>query len=225
MSAGSPRVSADFPSGSAKFPCVSVTAQAEKRSLWRVLLAGGCVFSSLFLTLLSGCTSGDGVTETRFNQDDTIEVAVTASADLGVPVTGDLHSTTGTVVIGSIEVDPGSGPVGTEHDVTLRLLPDFADNVGRAEFETQSDSRGSETIALIQDSADHGLWWRQVTSVGDPGEERVDRFTFRLWQVTITVSGDGDTPTIDTDTDTDETGLPPFPSDTNVGGTTFGGSP
>lgn len=142
------------------------------------------------LCTLLACAAG-ATTYDRFNSDDSVVVHVTASTGLGAPVSLDLVSTTGAVTVGTATVDPGSGPVGTDHTVTVDVLPAYAEEVTKVTIQTDAGARGVEDHDMVQDSAEHGRWWRVVTSMGDPGEERDDTFTFELFS---TASG--------TDTDT-----------------------
>lgn len=132
---------------------------------------------------------GGGSEDVRFNADDQVTIEVVAGAELGDDVTVDLHSTTGSVTVGTATVSPGSGPVGTVHTVTIRVAEEFVDSIASTGVITDAGERGVEEVSLVQDSADHGLWWREITSVGVEGEERTDTFTFALY-----------TPAPDTDT-------------------------
>ncbi len=142
----------------------------------------------LFTAGLVACGGGSG-DELRFNSDDQVTVAIVAGSETGDDVATDLHSTTGSVTVGTGTVSPGSGPVGTVHTVTIRVADDYVDSISSAGVITDAGDRGVEEVSLVQDSADHGLWWREVTSVGVEGEERTDTFTFALY-----------TPAPDTDT-------------------------
>lgn len=137
---------------------------------------------------LSACDGGSD-DDVRFNADDSVTVAVVSVPETGDDVATDLHSTTGTVTVGTGSVSPGSGPVGTVHTVTIRVAEEYAEVIASAGVITDAGERGVEEVSLVQDSADHGLWWREVTSVGVEGEERTDTFTFTLY-----------TPAPDTDT-------------------------
>lgn len=128
---------------------------------------------------LAGCKEDETVW-VRFNGDDAMQVAVTVEPP-GPPAIADLHSTTGSIVIGTATLDPGSGPPGTDHTLTLLVSDEYEDYVGRASVVVDAGPRGREEIELVQDSADHGLWWRVLTSVGGEGETRTDTFGFRLW--------------------------------------------
>jgi hypothetical protein len=158
---------------------------------------------------LAACDKAESPVATRFNSDDRVEVAVTAAPELGAAVVAPLRSTTGAIVIGEATVDPGSGPVGTVHDVFVVVDGPYVDSVGSVDLVADSGARGVETIPMIQDSADHALWWRAVVSVGDVGEERVDTFGFELWRAegaTDPVEPPAETTDSDATTDSDGAG-------------------
>lgn len=138
--------------------------------------------------LFAGCELG-GEDDVRFNADDAVDVHVTAEADLGEAVSAVLRSTTGSVEIGSVTVDPGSGPVGTRHGITVLVTDDYEDDVTRVVVTMDSGDRGVEDVTLIQDSADHGLWWREVVSSGTEGESRTDTFRVALYTAADTDGG------------------------------------
>ncbi len=145
------------------------------------------------VTLLFGCPAEDTGTYERFNaESDVVEVGVTASTELGGPVEGALNSTTGEVEVGRVIVDPGSGPVGTEHLVRVEVDDTYEETVERVTLEADAGERGTETITLRQDSADHGLWVVTVESRGEEGEERTDTFAVQLWTI-AGESSSGDT--------------------------------
>lgn len=139
--------------------------------------------------------SGDGVDWARFNSlDDEVEIQVTAGSDLGDPVTIELFSTTGSIIVGTATVDPGSGPVGTLHTLTVNVYDDYEDVVERVQIIASTNDRGEDEFELQRDSADHGVWQVQLESSGVTGEERTDVFTVRLYEV------DDGSVTFDTDT-------------------------
>jgi hypothetical protein len=145
---------------------------------------GHIAFVGLLLWLPVGLgvsCNDDDVVWVRFNGNDSLEVQVTADEALGPPESTDLTSTTGAVLVGSASVDPGSAPVGTDHEVVVQIDDDYEETVGRVSVEVDAGARGIEEFDLRQDSADHGHWLLQVRSVGETGEERTDRFAFRLW--------------------------------------------
>lgn len=133
--------------------------------------------------LLAGCPQPDQFHYERFNSDDMVEVRVESGAELGDPVTTDLTSTSGQLVVGAATVDPGLAPPGTDHFVSLDLGDDYEEEVARATVIVDSGSRGVEEFLLIQDSADHGYWYLTVQSLGDEGALRTDTFTFTLWVI------------------------------------------
>lgn len=118
----------------------------------------------------------------QFNGEDTFEVSV-APGEVGPSVVRDLTSSTGSAVVGTITIEPGSGPVGTEHRLTVVVAPEFTARIDLAEVEIEPVERDPRTIALEQDSADPGVWVRTVQSFGVDGEVRTDLFTVRLFEL------------------------------------------
>ena len=117
----------------------------------------------------------------RFNAaTDVLEIQV--GAEVGDPVTIDLYSTTGSNVVGQATVTPGSGPVGTDHEVTVLVADEYEDVIERVSVQSDAGDRGVEVHELVQDSAEHGLWWRILTSMGEEGETRTDTFEIQLWE-------------------------------------------
>lgn len=148
-----------------------------------------------WLVLLAvGCDSTDDETDwIRFNADkDAIAVEVTADKALGPDVSEALYSTTGSNEIGMVTVSPGSGPVGTDHLVTIVVADDFQEVVGKVSVRPDGD-RGSLTYDARQDSADHGYWVLTLTSQGSEGESRTDLFYLELYEEPVD--------SVDTDTE------------------------
>ncbi len=140
----------------------------------------------LAVLALVACKQDDEVRYVQFNAPDdqvTVEVGVDEELD---PVGTDLHSSTGEVVVGSAQVSPGGGPVGTEHEVLVIVDDDWQDVVDRASVRVDSGDRGVDEYDLEQDSADEGYYKLSLVSVGDEGEVRSDVFTFRLWEASDT---------------------------------------
>jgi glycine cleavage system H lipoate-binding protein len=131
-----------------------------------------------------GCAGEEESLWVRFNTDDTIDVQITAEPTLGPIVEVELHSTTGSVVVGAATVDPGSGPVGTDHVLLVTVSDEWQDQVGRVTVLSDSGARGTAEHEFVRDSADHGVWERTLTSLGEEGETRTDAFTFQLWEAT-----------------------------------------
>jgi hypothetical protein len=142
------------------------------------------IFVAGIYLALTGCQKDEGATWLRFNGDeDETYLEVTASEDLGDPAVIGLRSTTGATVVGSAVVEPGSGPVGTDHVVTVVLDEAYAERVQRVDMRAASESRGSRLFPMEQDSADLFKWVLDLTSYGVEGEERVDVLSFELYEV------------------------------------------
>lgn len=158
--------------------------------------------STLLCLGILGCQQDEETVWVQFNAtDDQLEVEITAAEDLGEAVSTELSSTSSTVVVGSASVDPGSGPVGTDHLVEVDVDFEWEDIIDRVSVRTDSGERGVDEYDLKRDSADHGHWWIELTSVGEEGEERVDVLTFRLWeQVAVEEAGTSTTTTTTTRT-------------------------
>ncbi len=136
---------------------------------------------TLFALQIPSCET-DLTAWERFNANgDAITVEVTSGDELGDDVESELFSNTGAVSVGSVAVSPGSGPIGTDHVVTVVVVDEFQDTVGRVRVEAQSD-RGLEKLDLVQDLADPGLWILTLTSSGVEGEVRTDSFGIGLYR-------------------------------------------
>lgn len=151
--------------------------------------------TSGFLALLAACNK-DEITWVQFNADEQIlkvEVLPVGEA-VGEPVTLDLMSNLSRTEVGVAAIDPGAGPVGTDHLVTVDVYDAFEEEVLRVTVFIESeavsdldgdgepDSRSEDEYELRQDSADLGAWAMSFTSLGEDNERRTDSFTFYLWQ-------------------------------------------
>jgi hypothetical protein len=132
----------------------------------------------------TGCNQDDvEATWVRFNNDeDFIEIEVEPGA-VGDEILGDVTSTTGETVVGSIRVTPGSGPVGTEHTVVVQVLEAYEERVARVDIKAVSDDRGNRIFTLQQDSAELGVWVAELVSYGVDDEVRVDRLEPSLYEL------------------------------------------
>jgi hypothetical protein len=142
-----------------------------------------------------GCKTDEVVWE-GFNADDQTLIIEVLPADSpkGEPISIELLSNLERTVVGEATADPGSGPVGTLHWVTVDVFDEFEGIVGRVSVEVDTeavddldgdgepDSRGEGEWDMRQDSADPGAFAIMLESLGDEDEEREDRFTIRLWQ-------------------------------------------
>lgn len=156
----------------------------------RVALVTLLLGSLLGGAALVGCTTDEEVTYEQFNADtDTLDIEV-GSADLLDAVSTDLHSTTGQVVIGTATVDPGGGPIGTEHAIVVEIADEYENMVDRVSLRTDSGARGEDEYDLDPDSADEGYYKLSLQSVGEEGEVRTDTLTIRVWDVVDDSDGD-----------------------------------
>ena len=149
----------------------------------------------LFGICLLGLACGDEEDSnyTQFNAlDDAISVEV-GTTELGTEQIIELHSSTGQVVIGSATLSPGSGPVGTEHQLVVIVDNTWEAQVGQVRLEVDSGERGLEDFILNRDSADPGYHIIDIVSVGEENETRTDTFTIQLMSDEETTSTSADT--------------------------------
>jgi hypothetical protein len=139
------------------------------------LMAGVVVLAA------TACNKDEGVKYDQYNApDDTLTIEV-GTADLLDAIEIPLMSSTGQVEVGLARVDPGGGPIGTNHDFVVEVYDAYEDVVDRASVRLQSPGRGVDEYDLEQDSADEGVYLWTLESVGSEGETRADSVTFRLW--------------------------------------------
>ena len=149
----------------------------------------------MLLAVLLACTEGDEVTYAQFNADTDLLTIQVGTDEVLDPATISLYSTTGTVEIGTASADPGGGPIGTEHTLTVEIFDDWENDVSRVSVRTDSGDRGEDEYDLEADSADEGLYQIVLVSVGEEGESSEDTFTVRVWEndSTDTTDTTGDT--------------------------------
>ena len=139
------------------------------------------LLAAVWLASIASCLEKNATYWAPYNAtDDSVEVAV--GRVVGDDVVVDLSSTTGATLLGEGRISPGSGPVGTEHMLSVMLDDGFEADVGRVTAEANS-ARGLTVHEFDQDSADPALWMVSVTSLGEPDEVRDDTFRFVLWQL------------------------------------------
>lgn len=148
----------------------------------------------LFGICLLGLACGDDEESnlTQFNALDDIFKIEVGPPEVGTDQTIELHSSTGQVVIGSATISPGSGPVGTEHQLVVIVDNTWEGQVEQVRLEVDSGERGIEDFILSRDSADPGYHILDVVSVGEENETRTDTFTIQL------MSGDETSTVVDT---------------------------
>lgn len=136
----------------------------------------------LGLITLSACNNDEEVKYQQINAEDDALTVLVGEPELLDPVNTVVRSSTGEVEIGSAEVSPGGGPIGTDHEVVVIVFDDYQDLVDRVSIRTRSPGRGEDEYDLIQDSADEGYYKLTITSAGTDDEQREDTLTVRLWQ-------------------------------------------
>lgn len=136
----------------------------------------------LGLFALSACNNDEEVKYQQINAEDDALTVLVGEPELLDPVNTVVRSSTGEVEIGSAEVSPGGGPIGTDHEVVVIVFDDYQDLVDRVSIRTRSPGRGEDEYDLIQDSADEGYYKLTITSAGTDDEQREDTLTVRLWQ-------------------------------------------
>lgn len=146
------------------------------------------------LTLLA-CKKDEEPVYTQFNgTDDSLTIQV-GSADLLPEVSAELSSSTGEVVVGLVSVDPGGGPIGTEHGMVVVIDDLYEHIVDRVSVRLDSGDRGEDEFELQQDSADEGVWKLTLVSVGEEDEVREDTLTVNCWDLEEDEDSEADTGT------------------------------
>ena len=84
--------------------------------------------------------------------------------------------------IGQVSIDRCGGPVGTEHQIVIRVNNLYIDNINRASVRISSDDHDDQVCMMTQDSAHRGLYKLTLTSEGTGDEVRNDTLQFRLWK-------------------------------------------
>lgn len=151
----------------------------------------------LLSALLAGC--GDGEEDSlyeQFNSDnDVLEVEVGVDEELDARSI-ELFSTTGEISVGQATVTPGGVAAGGIIRLVVVVDDEYEHIVDRVSVRVSSGDRGEDEYDLQADSADEGLYVRELQAVADDGEQRTDTFTVRLWDL----SGDDDGEGASTDT-------------------------
>jgi hypothetical protein len=129
------------------------------------------------------CNKDEGIQYDQYNAGNdrlTIQVGI---EDLLDPEEIPLMSSTGQVEVGLARVDPGGGPIGTNHEIVIEVYDAYQEVVDRASVRTQSNGRGEDEYDLEQDSADEGVYLVTLQTEGAADEIRDDTLTFRLWTI------------------------------------------
>lgn len=154
--------------------------RVARSSGWGASLSGPATV--LFACLgTAGCNNDNETTWTQYNASDNIVSIEVGAVDVMEAVTVTLTSNTGEVELGTGTVDPGGGPIGTEHKITVVVAEDYAPDIDRASVRLDAGERGEDEYDLDADATGEGYWVLSLVSVGDEGEARTDTLTFRLW--------------------------------------------
>ncbi len=134
------------------------------------------------LALLLACSEEDTVEYEQLNSsEDALDIQVGLLEEAEAQ-TVELNSNTGAFVIGTATVEPGGGPVGTLHTITIVITDeDVANRIERVSILADSQGRPNEEFDLVADSADESFFLKEILSVGDSDEQRTDIFYLRVW--------------------------------------------
>src|SRR5687768_5219617 len=119
--------------------------------------AAGAIVAAL--AVVAGC-KGDDITWIEFNAaDETLVIEVLPAGELpGEPITLDLMSNLGLTNVGTATVDPGLGPVGTLHKVSVDVFDAYEAIVGRVTVDVQSEAVADLDDDGEKDSRGEGLY-------------------------------------------------------------------
>ena len=156
--------------------------QTQHLPLSTRVVRGTAAFVLVGMSLVA-CNKDEGIQYDQYNAtNDTLTLQVGTETVLDA-IEIPLMSSTGQVEVGLARVDPGGGPIGTNHDFVVEVYDEFQDVVDRASVRLKSPGRGEDEYDLEQDSADEGVYLVTLESEGAEGEQREDLLTFRLWTI------------------------------------------
>ena len=113
----------------------------------------------------------------QFNSPDDAFIVEVGTAELGEEQLIELHSSTGQVIVGSATLSPGSGPVGTEHQLVVIVII-LGKLVEQVRLEVDSGERGLEDRYFKSRFCRPGYHTIDIVSVGEENETRTDTFQF-----------------------------------------------
>lgn len=151
---------------------------------------------SIVLGLLLGCAEEDPVEYEQLNSvEDVLEIQV-GLLDVTEPLTVDLYSNTGSSVVGTATLDPGGGPVGTLHTLTVVISePELIDKIDDVRVLADAQGRTNEEFFLTADSADESLYVTELVSVGSEDEQRTDLLYLQVLDLVGDAEGTSSTDT------------------------------
>jgi len=149
------------------------------------------------LLLLSACDEGEELVWAQFNAPGDVMQVEVGTPEEGEPTVIDIHSSTGRYVIGQATLTPGSGPIGTRHELLVQVGTQFdpaledgidadeplIERVRRVSARIDSGDLGTQSWDLTRDTAMRGTWVLEIVSMGDPDAgPRTDELTVFLWE-------------------------------------------
>lgn len=84
--------------------------------------------------------------------------------------------------VGEANITPCGAPIGTEHQIVVKVNSLYKDQVDRVSVRINSGDRGEDEYEMERDSANEGLYKLTLESVGSEGELRNDTIHFKLWE-------------------------------------------
>lgn len=144
------------------------------------MLTRTAICSSLGLALLCGCEGADAWTP--FGNPAELEVEVGGTDLLPPQETFAGGQVAEDLSVASVTLDPGGGPVGTEHSLRVAVEEAFEAEVQRVTVRVDAGEYGSDLFELEQDPAFMGEWGITLESLGEASDgPRTDTLTVRLW--------------------------------------------
>ena len=146
--------------------------------------------SVVFLLLAcTGCKKEEEITYRLFNCEEDSALIDIGSEDLltedqceSIPLQSSSCLDDGQETVGEAYIWPCAAPVGTEHDIVIRVDRPYDQQIAKATVRLESDGRGEDEYRLTQDSANEGLYKITLISVGSQDERRQDFVQFKLWE-------------------------------------------
>ena len=146
-------------------------------------------------TRLYECTDKNGQYETLFNcEEDTtllyvgteevwtgemcdgVDTVTLRSSSCGLPDGPDVTE------IGQVIIDPCGGPVGTRHQIVVRVNATYQHLIEDVSVRISSDGLEKQDCIMTQDTADSGLFKLTLNSEETEDEVRTDIIQFMLWK-------------------------------------------
>ena len=135
----------------------------------------------LLAALALGCTSDDEEEFIQLNGTGEYLVIDVGAEQVEAERSIDLLDAATDTLLGTATVDPGAGPVGTEHNIVVFIEDDYRNLVDRVTVRSFSGARGIDEYALDIQDAGEEVYETTLISVGDEGETRADLLTIRAW--------------------------------------------